>query len=71
MAFFTKYSPKEFPGVESLLNFYGPMHDGSGKLPLRIQHPDNPPLFAWAEYENWKFNGPPLAVAGKQRLAKR
>ena len=56
MTFFTKYSPQHFPGVESLKNFYSPMHDGSGKLPLRIQHPDNPPLFAWGEYSNLLFN---------------
>jgi len=56
MALFTKYSPQYFPGVESLKNFYLPMHDGRDKMPLAIQHPDNPPLFAWCEYKNWVFN---------------
>lgn len=70
MAFFTKYSPTHFPGVESLKNFYSPMHDGSEKLPLRIQHPDNPPLFAWAEYANWKFNGATSHGSGKDAAIK-
>lgn len=70
MAFFTKYSPQDFPGVESLKNFYGPMHDGSGELPLRIQHPDNPPLFAWCEYNNWKFNGTTSFGSDKEAVRK-
>jgi len=58
MALFCKYSPKLFPGVESLRNFYVTLHDGiKGPLPLNIQHPDNPPLFAWAEYDNFCLNG--------------
>jgi hypothetical protein len=56
MALFTKYSPQRFPGVESLKNFYLTMHDGKKQLPIGIQHPDNPPLFAWCEYSNWRFN---------------
>ena len=46
MALFCRYAPTVFPGIESLNNFYLPMHDGidSGVM---IQHPDNPPLFAW------------------------
>ena len=56
MAFFTKYTPQYFPGVESLKNFYLTMHDSKGDLPIGIQHPDNPPLFAWCEYSNWHFN---------------
>ncbi len=70
MAFFTKYSPAHFPGVESLKNFYGPMHDGTGKMPLKICHPDNPPLFAWCEYNNWKFNGATSFGKGKQAVKK-
>ncbi len=60
MALFCKYSPREFPGVESLNNFYVPLHGNAyeeGTYPLNIQHPDNPPLFAWVEYENFLFNG--------------
>ena len=70
MAFFTKYSPKDFPGVESLKNFYVPMHDGKAELPLRIQHPDNPPIFAWCEYNNWKFNGTTSFGSDKEAVRK-
>lgn len=68
MALFCKYSQNVFPGVESLQNFYQVLHDGVA-LP-RLPHPeepegvqfcihiaDNPPLFAWAEYENALFHG--------------
>lgn len=68
MTLFCKYCPWEFPGVESLENFYALMLDGGadelpkvvgnrhcgeeeGKiLEFKIHHPDNPPVFAWAEY---------------------
>ena len=56
MVMFCKYAPDEFPGVESLNNFYFPLHDKSyeeGTFPLNIQHPDNPPLFAWVEHDNF------------------
>ena len=56
MALFCKYAPDAFPGVESLKNFYVPLHDNSyekGSYPLNIQHPDNPPLFAWVEHDNF------------------
>ncbi len=69
MLFFCKYAPNVFPGIETLNNFYAPLHDNA-PLPmvqvhnpeewtgykdgdvvqLRIHIPDNPPLFAWAEY---------------------
>ncbi len=70
MAFFTNYSPNDFPGIESLKNFYLPMHDKTGQLPLRIQHPDNPPLFAWCEFNNWKFNNQTSFGKGKPALEK-
>lgn len=54
MSLFCKYAPDYFPGVESLRNFYEPVLDGKPS-PLRIHHPDNPPLFAWVEYDNYKF----------------
>lgn len=54
MVQFCKYAPNVFPGVESLKNFYVPIHDEKG-IPLRIEIPDNPPLFAWTEYEYLKF----------------
>lgn len=60
MVMFCKYSPSEFPGVESLNNFYVPLHTDkyeSGSYPLNIQHPDNPPLFAWVEHDNFLMTG--------------
>lgn len=69
MMFFCKYAANVFPGIETLNNFYKPLHDGTplpkiiarnmpdwagvkdGELAqVRIHIPDNPPLFAWAEY---------------------
>ena len=60
MSLFCKYAPLGFPGVESLNNFYVPLHDktyAEGTYPQNIQHPDNPPLFAWAEYGNFVLVG--------------
>lgn len=56
MVHFCKYSPAFFPGIQSLDNFYIPMYDGAG-TPCRIHHMDNPPLFAWVEYEYYRFTG--------------
>lgn len=56
MAHFCKYAPADFPGIESLDNFYRPMYDGAPSS-LKIQHPDNPPLFAWAELEYVRHTG--------------
>ncbi len=56
MVHFCKYAPKTFPGIQSFENFYQVMHDGR-QMSLTIQHPDNPPLFAWIEYEYAKLTG--------------
>ncbi|MCC5843020.1 MAG: glycoside hydrolase family 37 [Verrucomicrobia bacterium] len=56
MAAYCKYAPERFPGVESFENFYGPLHEGKSST-LVIQHPDNPPLFAWLELEHARFTG--------------
>ena len=56
MVHFCKYAPKDFPGIESLDNFYLPLLDGV-KSSCLIHHPDNPPLMAWTEYEYWRFTG--------------
>ena len=56
MVLFCKYAPDVFPGIESLNNFYAPIHDGA-KSTLRINHPDNPPFFAWVEYEYFQMTG--------------
>jgi glycogen debranching enzyme len=56
MVQFCKYAWELFPGIESFQNFYEPMHDGA-PTSMRIHHPDNPPLFAWIEYEYFRFTG--------------
>lgn len=56
MAQFCKYSPKQFPGIQSFDNFYLPLHTRK-RSPLTIRHPDHPPLFAWIEDEYLKFTG--------------
>lgn len=56
MVHYCKYAPDLFPGIQSLDNFYLPMHD-SFESSCLIQHPDNPPLFAWVEYEYYRFTG--------------
>ncbi|WP_406002430.1 MGH1-like glycoside hydrolase domain-containing protein [Streptomyces sp. NBC_00829] len=62
MAHFCKYAPQRFPGIESLENFYQVMYDGAAS-PLSIQHPDNPPLFAWSEEEYARHTGDVARVA--------
>jgi len=55
-ALFTKYAPNLFPGIQTLDNFYAMIHDGEeGSLP--VEHPDNPPILAWAEWEHFKMTG--------------
>ena len=56
MVMFSKYAPDAFPGTESLMNYYAPIHDGAPS-PLRIHLRDNPPLFAWTELQNSRFTG--------------
>lgn len=56
MTLFSKYCPTAFPGKESLLNCYVPIHENRA-TPLRIHLRDNPPLFAWVESEYYRFTG--------------
>lgn len=77
MSLFCKYARDEFPGIESLKNFYDVLY-GEKSLPyitpteheptwtnavagvpymIQIHIADNPPLFAFAEYENALFHG--------------
>ena len=76
MSLFCKYASDEFPGIETLNNFYKVLYDKE-KLPtiitenapewtgevigteaqLKVHIADNPPLFAWAEYENALVSG--------------
>jgi hypothetical protein len=53
MLHFFKYASLNFQSIKTLNNFYQPIHDGVN-IPLRIEIPDNPPLFAWTEYEYFK-----------------
>ena len=54
MVLFCKYAPELFPGIKSLNNFYEPLLNGK-PTSLKIQHPDNPPFYAWVESEYFKF----------------
>lgn len=56
MAQFCRYAAADFPGIQSLDNFYRVMHDGEN-TGLKVHIPDNPPLFAWTEYEYFKHTG--------------
>lgn len=56
MTMFCKYAPNTFPGKQTLLNYLIPIHE-TGETPLRIHLRDNPPLFAWVEYDLYKFTG--------------
>ncbi len=56
MTMFSKYCPGRFPGKESLMNLYTPIHDRV-YTPLKIHLRDNPPIFAWVESEYYKFTG--------------
>ncbi|MBN2651078.1 MAG: hypothetical protein JXR63_01745 [Spirochaetales bacterium] len=56
MTLFTKYANRDFPGIENLDNLYGVFYEGA-QASQRIHIPDNPPLFAWVEWEHFKKSG--------------
>ena len=56
MVQFCRYAADVFPGIQSLDNFYRVMHNGENMV-LKVHIPDNPPLFAWTEYEHFKHTG--------------
>jgi len=56
MVQFCRYAADVFPGIQSLDNFYRVMYDGENMV-LKVHIPDNPPLFAWTEYEYFKHTG--------------
>lgn len=56
MVLFCKYALDVFPGLETMGNFYKTALE-KDMSPLKIQHPDNPPIFAWAESECYKMTG--------------
>ena len=62
MVLFCKYAPGVFPGIESLNNFYEPILNDT-PMSLRIQHPDNPPFYAWVESDYYKMTGDDKHIA--------
>ena len=56
MVHFCRYAAKVFPGIQSLDNFYRVIHDGES-IVIKVHIPDNPPLFAWTEFEYLKHTG--------------
>ncbi len=55
MVMFSRYAPAAYPGKQTLYNLYLPIHENV-PTPLRIHLRDNPPLFAWIEYNNYIFS---------------
>ncbi len=55
MVMFSRYAPAAYPGKQTLYNLYLPIHEHVN-TPLRIHLRDNPPLFAWIEYNNYLFS---------------
>lgn len=56
MTMFSKYCPMVYPGKQTLLNLYAPIHDHVA-TPLKIHLRDNPPIFAWVEDAYYRFTG--------------
>lgn len=56
MVMFSKYAPAAYPGKQTLENLYYPILENQ-PTPLRVHLRDNPPLFAWTEYNNYVFSG--------------
>ncbi len=55
MAMFSRYAPAAYPGKQTLFDLYLPIHENV-PTPLKIHLRDNPPLFAWIEYNNYVFS---------------
>ena len=53
---FTKYAPDIFPGIESLNEYYAQIHDNASSSQT-IEHEDNPPILAWAEWRHFLMTG--------------
>ncbi|MGM9763143.1 MAG: MGH1-like glycoside hydrolase domain-containing protein [Candidatus Cryptobacteroides sp.] len=56
MALYCRYAPDFYPGIESLDNFYEIILNHA-PTSLNVQHPDNPPFYAWIEWEYYKMTG--------------
>ncbi len=69
MVLFGRYAGGVFPGIHSLDNFYAKQHpdgficreiveeDGSDSFAPESDQSINPPLFAWVEWESYRFTG--------------
>ncbi len=55
-AHFTKYAPDIFPGIESLNEYYAQIHDNATSSQT-IEHRNNPPILAWAEWKHFLMTG--------------
>nr|MDO8108734.1 trehalase family glycosidase [Candidatus Sigynarchaeota archaeon] len=55
MAMYCKFAP-QFPGVETLNQFYYIIHDHRPSA-VKIHFADNPPLFAWVEWQYYVMTG--------------
>ena len=53
---FTKYAPDMFPGIESLNEYYAQIHENATSSQT-IEHKNNPPIIAWAEWEHFLMTG--------------
>ena len=62
MGMFCRYALNSFPGRATLDNLYEMMKYPDA--PIRIQHRDNPPLFAWIEWMYYQMD------SDKKRLAE-
>lgn len=63
MVLYSRYAPSVYPGLETLDNIYYPIHK-EVETGLKIHLRDNPPMLAWAEYDNYLLSG------DMQRIAK-
>ncbi len=69
MVLFCKFAPDLYPGIQTLDNFYCTMLENS-QSSLRIQHPDNPPFFAWVEWEYFQLTNDHAHIADLIRNKK-
>ncbi len=56
MTMFCRYAPDVFPVRNTLDNLYDILSK-TNHCPIVIHHPDNPPLFAWAELQLFRHTG--------------
>ena len=78
MAMYCRYAPDQFPGIQSLDNFYELQRDdgfiamtydlniGEEPYPDRI----NPPLFAWTEWMHFRATGDDSRLSRVARSGK-